>query len=331
MRLKMQALILAMLLAVILTACGSNTTEEAPANTDAEQATNEGEPAEEGESFPKTITDALDNEVTLEAEPERIVTLIPSITETVYALDQGDKVVGRTDHDNYPAEVEEVESIGGMDFDVEKILSLEPDLVLAHQSGAHNSEEGLNQLRNADIPVIVVHDATEIDAVYRSIALIGEAIGAEAEAEEVVQGMQERFAALEEKASEISEDDRVNVWVEVSPAPSIYTTGQGTFLHEILTLINANNVAGDVEGWVQFSEEEAVALQPDVIVTTYHGYTQDDSAQEINERTAWQDVPAVVNDRIYHVEPDPVARSGPRLAEGAEELAKVIYPEVFAE
>ena len=329
---QLKLMLIALVLAIFVAGCGQDQAtepEQAPETEVEETEQTVGEEGEDG-SYPLTMTDALGNEVIIEAQPERIVSLIPSVTETVFAVGAGDAVVGRTDWDNYPEAVLDIESVGDMNFDVEKVLALSPDLVLSHASNAHSAEEGLNQIRNAGIPVVVVHNATSINEVYHSIELIGQVTGHKAEADSVVSDMQETFAAIEAKASDISEEDRKNVWVEVSPAPEIYTTGQGTFLHEMLTMINAENVAGEEEGWPMVTEEEAVAFNPDVILITY-GYYVEDAAEGIMERAAWKDVPAVANERIYELDSDEVTRSGPRLAKGVEEIAKAVYPEVFGE
>lgn len=275
-----------------------------------------------------TVTDALENEVTIVENPERIVSLIPSITETVFALGKGDQLVGRTDWCNYPEQVTEIESVGGLEFDIEKIISLKPDLVLSHESGAHSSQEGLEQLRNAGISVVVINDATAISDVLDAIEMVGLVIGAHEESQQLTAEMNASFTAISEKAAAITEAEKATVWVEVSPAPDIYTTGQGTFLHELLELINADNAAGNLEGWVAFTEEDAVSLNPDVIVTTY-GYYLENAADKLKSRQGWKEVTAIKNDRVYDVHSDKVTRSGPRLVEGVEELAAIIYPQIF--
>ncbi len=320
-------LVASLLIIGLMTACGTENqeepqTEEAPIEETEEQTTGD----EEAAAFPVTIVDALDNEITLEEEPERIVTLIPSITETVFALNAGDKVVGRTDWCNYPPAVLDVETVGGMDFDVEKVISLQPDVILAHASGAHSSADGLDQLRNSGIQVIIINDAKQIEDVYESIDMIGQVTGKTDQAATVISEMKNTIEDLTTKAEEISEGEHVSVWVEVSP--ELYTAGKNTFLDEMLQLLNGTNVAGDQEGWPQFTEEDVVSLNPDVIITTY-GYYVENPSEEIKSRSAWQDVNAVVNERIYDVENDTVTRSGPRLAEGMEQLAKLIYPDVF--
>ncbi|ALF11372.1 ABC transporter substrate-binding protein [Parageobacillus thermoglucosidasius] len=281
------------------------------------------EPKAEQAAFPVTVKDGLGEEVTIKSEPQKIVSLIPSNTEIAYALGLGDKIVGVSDFDNYPEDVKKKEKIGGMEFNVEKIISLKPDLVLAHASGAHNSKDGLQQLKDAGITVLVVNDAKSFADVYGSIGLIGKATGTAEKAQEIVDNMKTKLAEIKDKAKQIKESDQAKVWVEVSPPPQIYTAGKGTFMDEMLQAISAKNVAGDLEGWPMVTEEKAVAYKPDVIITTYGG------AKQVLDRPAWKDVPAVQNKRVYDVNIDLVSRPGPRLIEGVEELAKAIYPDIF--
>lgn len=313
---KQYVWLLALVLTLGLAACSNNA--EPAKETKQEAKTEEA-------AFPVTVKDAV-GDVTIEKEPTKIVSLIPSNTEIAYALGLGDKIVGVSDFDNYPEDVKNKEKIGGMEFNVEKIISLQPDIVLAHASSAHNSEEGLKQLKDAGITVIVVPNATSFNDVYASIELIGKATGKEKEAADVVQQMKQKIDAIAEKAKEVKEE--ATVWVEVSPAPEIYTAGKGTFMDEMLTIIHAKNAAGDQEGWRMFTEEDAVALNPDVIITTY-GYYTSNAVEQVLARPAWKDVPAIKNKRVYDVNSDLVSRPGPRLAEGVEEIAKVVYPDIF--
>ncbi|UOE92409.1 ABC transporter substrate-binding protein [Alkalihalobacillus sp. LMS39] len=270
------------------------------------------------------VTDAVDNEIVLEEEPERIVSLIPSNTEILFALGAGDKLVGRSDHDNYPPEVEDVEAIGGFEFDVEKIISLQPDIVLAHGSNA--TAEGLDQIRGADIQVAVVNDANSFEDMYRAINFIAEITNTKEEAEQLISDMEARFAELSEQAAAIPEEERQTVWIEISN--ELYTTGKDTFMHEMLETIHAENVAGDTSGWPQFSEEQVIAENPDVIIGTYSSWVPDMVDQILN-RPGWQDVTAVQEERVHDIDEDIVSRPGPRVVEGVEQLAKFIYPEVF--
>ncbi|ARK30246.1 ABC transporter substrate-binding protein [Halalkalibacter krulwichiae] len=328
---QVKLVLLALFLACFVAACGQDQALETEHSADTTDEVTV--PAEEQDLegiYPITVTDALGDEVTIESQPQRIVSLVPSVTETVFAVGAGEKVVGRSDWDNYPEEVLEIESIGGMEFDVEKIISLSPDVVLAHESGVGSGEEGLNQIRNANIPVVVVPNSNSLADVYEAIEFIGAVTGYQDESSTIVSEMQTAFAAIEDKASAISEDERKRVWVEIGPAPEIYTTGSGTFMDEMLSLINAVNVAGDEEGWPMFTEEEAVAFNPDVILLTY-GHYFENATESVLSRAAWADIPAVANNEIYEVVSDEVERPGPRLTKGVEQIAKAVYPEVFGE
>ncbi|WP_042356019.1 ABC transporter substrate-binding protein [Bacillus rubiinfantis] len=313
--------VLFLLMLGLLAACGENKEKASDGDKKA------SEPKTEQASFPVTLTDALKQKVVIKTKPERIVSLMPSNTETVFALGLGDKVVGVSDFDNYPEEATKKEKIGGQEINLEKIIALKPDLVLAHASSAHNSESGLNQLRDAGIPVVVVNDAQSFDGVYDSILLIGKATGEVKKADDLVTGMKEKLAEIKEKVSNIKEKKKV--FVEVAPAPEIYSTGSKTFMDEMLTAIQAENIIGDQEGWVKVDQEAIVERNPDVIITTYGGYEIEKPSEQIVKRKGWENVTAIKNKQVVDVDSDRVTRSGPRIIEGVEDLAKAIYPEVF--
>ncbi len=316
----LQYLIAGLLALIALAACGGTDEPEQAANDDMEQAN----PVES--AFPVSIADAVDAEVTIDSKPERIVSLIPSNTETLFALGLNDEIVGVSEFDNYPEEALEKEKVGGMEFNLEQIISLEPDVVFAHESNAHNSSEGLEQLREAGIPVIVVNDASSFEEAYKAIEMMAAATGTKDQGDKIIEEIKAKVAEIAEKAKAVENEQKV--WVEVDA--NLFTAGKHTFIDEMLTIIRAENIAGDQEGWVQFTEEDVVSMQPDVIVTTYGDYAEN-VKENILARNAWQDVPAVKNERVYDVNSDLVSRPGPRLAEGIEELAKAIYPEIFVQ
>jgi iron complex transport system substrate-binding protein len=280
----------------------------------------------EVKDFPVSIKDASDQVVKIEKKPEKIVSLIPSNTEIAFALGLGDEVVGVSDFDNYPEEVTKKEKIGGMEFNQEKVISLKPDLVLAHASTALNSQAALQQLKDVGIPVLVVNDAQNFDQVYDSIKMIGKATGESENAEKLIADMKKRLAELKTKAAEIKEKKKV--LIEVSPEPEIYTTGKNTFMNEMLSWINAENIAADQEGWIKMDQEAMIQKNPDVIITTY-GYYVENPAEKVLSRKGWENVKAIKNKQVIDINSDRVTRSGPRIVEGVEDLAKAIYPEVF--
>ncbi|KMK97367.1 ABC transporter substrate-binding protein [Rossellomorea marisflavi] len=310
-------IVLALFLALgLLTACGT---------TDNKAEEKSSEKSSESVSEPVTVEDALGDDITLEKAPEKIVTLIPSNTEILFELGLGENVVGVTDFDNYPKEAADIEKIGGMEFNVEKIVGMKPDLVLAHESTAVSAKAGLDQIRDSGIPVYVVRDASSFDKVYTTIENIGKLVGENEKAEKVVSDMKDGIESIKEKTASVK--DKKSVYVEVSGEPEIYSTGKNTFVDEMLATINADNVMGDQEGWINVSEEDVLAKNPDVIITTYG----EQAVQQVLDRSAWKDVQAIKDEEVHDVNTDLVTRSGPRIVEGVEEIAKAVYPELFKE
>ncbi|GAE24644.1 vitamin B12 ABC transporter [Halalkalibacter wakoensis JCM 9140] len=314
----------------IIVGCGTVEQNEQgePAENEEEIAeTDDAVEEETGDQFPVTFVDDADREITIESEPETVVSIQPSNTEITFALGQGDKVVGVSDFDNYPPEVLEIEKVGGQDMNAELILTLLPDVALVTDYHYSTHADILEQYEEAGINVVVVGSATSFDDVYEKINMIATALGAQEQASAIIADMQERHDALKTLAEE-SITDKKKVWVEVSPSPDIFTTGQGTFMHEMLESIQAINAAEDHEGWVSLTEEEIVQLNPDVIITTY-GYYVENPKDEVLSRDGWAEVPAVKEEQVFDVDNDTVVRPGPRLIEGVETLAELIYPEVF--
>ncbi len=304
-----------------LSACGTNDTKETNKNESTSVSQETGE-------YPLSVNDALDHKISLEEQPKQIVSLIPSNTEILFELGLNEEIAGVSDFDNFPKEAMNKEKIGGMEFNVEKIVGLKPDLVLAHESTAKSAEEGLEQLRSAGVKVFIVQDAKSFEEVYDTIENIGTLVGKKDQAETIISDMKSDLSTIQEKAKSIKE--KKSVYVEVSPSPDIYSTGKNTFIDQMLSLVNAENVMSDQDGWVQVNQEAVISENPDVIITTY-GYYSEKPKEQIMERDGWEDVNAVKDGDVHDVHSDLVTRTGPRLVEGVEEIAKSIYPEIFAE
>ncbi|WNF35083.1 ABC transporter substrate-binding protein [Bacillaceae bacterium IKA-2] len=297
-----------------------NSTEEGT-NDDNEELAEKSE-----ELFPVTFTDDGGREVTIETEPQSIVSIQASNTEMVFALGLGDKVIGVSDYCNYPAEVLEIQQVGAQDINVELILTLLPDVVLVTDYHFNNYPEILANFEEAGIKVIVTGSASSFADVYSMIEMIATATGSQVNGEEIISDMKQRLSVIKEKAAAVT--NKKTVWVEVSPAPDIFTTGKNTFMHEMLESIQAINAAEAQDGWVSLTEEEIVKLDPEVVITTY-GYYVDNPREEVLNRDGWAEVPAVKNEQVFDVDSDTVTRPGPRLIEGVETLADFIYPEIF--
>ncbi|HAO6431602.1 TPA: ABC transporter substrate-binding protein [Listeria monocytogenes] len=285
------------LLLAILTACG-NTETKAP-----EKKTKKIE-----------VKDATGNTITLEEASTKIVSLMPSNTEILFALDLGDKVKGVTAYDDYPKEAQKVEKVTSTSVDTEKIIAIKPDLVLGHESMLATEKDAYQLLKDAGINVFVVPDATDLKAAEKSIITVGKLTGKEKEAKEVTDSMEEQKVAIEKKAKELKTSPKV--WIEISP--DLYTAGKGTFMNEMLELAGGTNVVTE-SGFIPYNEEKVVELQPDIILSVYP-----DAKATIQKRAAWKDIPAVKNDKIYEMDANKLSRPGPRLLEGAADIQAVL-------
>lgn len=260
------------------------------------------------------------------AQPQRIVSLVPSNTEILFALGLGDAVVGVSDYDNYPEAVQEKTKVGGREFNVEAILELQPDLVLAQASSALTSQDGLEQIRQAGIQVISIETAASFPEVYESIRQIAQVTGTEEAGEQLISEMQTEVDAILEKVADVKAAP--SVWIEVSQ--DLYTAGKGTFMDEMLTMLHAKNIAGETEGWSQWNEEDVIAANPSVIMVTYADYVPEWDTQLLT-RAGWEGVQAIAQKQIHALPSDETSRPGPRLVEGLRAMAQILYPDQFTE
>ncbi|AUD13223.1 MULTISPECIES: ABC transporter substrate-binding protein [unclassified Planococcus (in: firmicutes)] len=312
-------LLLSIPLSLTLGACQDDTAE-VPATDE----TTEETPTETASDAPYTVTDDRGEELEFEQAPETIVSLIPSNTEIVFALDSGDQLVGVTDYDNYPEAAQDIERVSdSVEFNAEKIIQLDPDVVLAYSTG--EAPPALSQLEDADIPVFVIESATSFDEVYGDIEQIASVLAKEEKGAEVIEGIQTQIEDVQERLAAVEEQKEV--YVEISPSPEIYTTGKSTFMQEILNHAQVTNVFEDLEGWPNISEEEVITRDPEVILTTV-SYVED-AVGDIEARDSWSDVEAIENDEVHFIDSDITSRPGPRIGEAVQLVAETVYPELM--
>ena len=267
-----------------------------------------------------TVTDVRGVEVSFDAPPEKIISLIPSDTEIIYAFGLGDRLIAVSDYCNYPGDVRNKQKLdSGSKTNVEAIIGLDPDVVVMGKMAQTDAQ--YKQLEEAGINLIVT-DATNIADTYRMIELLGKAFGTEARAAQIVTEMKTGFAAIQDR---IKGKPEGRVYIEVSPVEyGPWTCGKGTFQDELLRLVGAKNIFDDIEGWQKVSEEQVIERNPDFIITT-DMYSNPDPVAEIAGREAWANVTAVKKSQVFLTDGDRLARPGPRLVEAAEELVSVIH------
>ena len=276
------------------------------------------------QSAPAAITDDEGREVHLESMPVRIVSHVPGITETLFALDLGDKIVGVSDHCDYPEEAADKPKIGGyFTPNIEKIVALDPDLVLTD-----GHADDIYQLESLGIPFVVLQPV-DIDGIIANIELLGEITGSQNKAGELISDMEERIAAVVAAVNNAARPRVFYVFDATDPIKP-WTAGPGSFADALIRLAGGDNVAAQAQGaWIQFSMEELVSFDPEIVVANTMMGTAVISLDELRNIAAWQDITAVREERIGQIDGDLVDRHGPRIVQGLEEMAKIIHPELF--
>lgn len=270
-----------------------------------------------------TLTDDAGRTVKIPPSPKRIISLAPSNTELIFALGLGEKVVGVSDFTTYPPEAAKIDSVGGMPLNFEKIVALNPDLILA---AGLTSKEDLGRLEGLGKTVLVL-DPKDIEGVLANITLMGKAVGLEAKAEALVSSLRKDWEGILAKTKAAKE--RPKVFVELDE--TLFTIAPGSFIHPLIEMAGGTNIAADVSGnpYPQFSSEQVIQRNPQVIILTDHGIYGGVTPDKVKARPGWQAIDAVKNGAIYPIDPDVISRPGPRVIQGLEALAKLIHPELW--
>jgi len=264
-----------------------------------------------------TVIDDLGRTVSLPAPARRVVSLAPSITESLFAIGAGDCLVGVTTFCDYPPAASAVPHIGGMtNPSIETILSLHPDLVVVSMEG--NTREDFTKMTGLGVPVFVTNPRT-LAGILRSLDQLGDLTGHRDHAARLVDSMSARAARARSRSS----DKPLRTLLFVSLRPLIAAGGK-TFLHELLETAGARNVAASAPGtYPAYSREAVLAENPDAIILT--GDLTTDVAGLIAMFPEWGTLAAVRSGRVYSIDPDIVSRPGPRAVDALEILSSLLH------
>ena len=248
---------------------------------------------------------------------QRVVSLVPSVTETLFALGVEERLVGVTTFCDYPHEARLKPKVG--DFSnpsVERIMALKPDLVFAT---APEQLRVAEELQDLGIHTEIVHPES-IDEILEEIEKIGGIVNAQENAVRLANALRREKSLLEERVKQVGSRPRVYVEVDVNP---LFTVGRSSFVNELVRLAGGENIIESDMPYLTVNPEIVIAKDPEVIILAYPG-TED----EVSSRVGWQGVAAVKTGRIYDdVDPDLIARPGPRCIQGALELFRRFHPE----
>jgi iron complex transport system substrate-binding protein len=268
------------------------------------------------------VTDGSGRMVVLPAPPRRIVSLVPGVTEMLFAIGAEERLVGRTDFCDYPPAARAKPSVGGtVSPSLEMLVALKPDLVIATSAG--NSDETRQQLERLKLPLYLV-DPHGLSDVFRTVERLGEMADRRERAAEVVAGLEWRVRAV---AARVASRPRPRVLYVVWPEPLI-VPGRGAAVTELIALAGGESVSAQApEGYPRYSVEAAVARAPEVIVLARHGAHIAPYARDKWERFAG--LPAIRAGRLHAVDGDLFHRFGPRAVDALEILARLLHPEAF--
>jgi iron complex transport system substrate-binding protein len=250
----------------------------------------------------------------------RVVSLAPSITETSYDVGGGAKLVGATRFATYPEAAATLPKVGSyVALDIEKIVSLRPQLCLAIRDG--NPKASVERLESLGIPVYVF-DPKSLEDIVDSVVRLGEIYRTEAQTAVLVAGYRQRLSRIARQLEEAKERPRVFFQIDAQP---IISAGVDTFLDQLLVRSGSVNLAANRTGYPRYSWEELLALKPDIVLLASMGGGYSD--QDLRARwEAWPQIPAVKNQRLYVVDADLFDRPSPRLIDALEHLVELLHP-----
>ncbi len=321
---KLFGIVLTAVMTVSLVAgCGAAKPTQSPTPAAPQTQENKAPATAKKTAYPITVKDSEGREITLQAEPKRIVSVVPGNTELLFALGKGSSIIAHSEWDDYPAQAKEIkEIVDYFKLDYEKLVAMKPDLILVTNGTLDVRKKLTDEYK---MNVFVVAPGT-MDDLYTVLKTLGVALDAQEQAEKVVADMKKTVDEVTAKVAKAT--SKPKVYLEASydkDKGSIYTTGSGTFQDTLITLAGGINAAAEVKGsWVEYSMEKLAAANPDFIITGKG------AAATVKERNGWGGLKAVKESKVFAIDDgNLIARPGPRLVLGLKWMAETIHPELF--
>lgn len=311
---KKYILLITIVISIFLVGCGSSSTGTSSTDNNGKNE------SLKNTTYPLKLKDSTNKEITIQSQPKRIVSLSPNFTETIFALNKQNTLVGRTDFCNYPKEVSKIQSVGTIiDPNVEKIVELKPDLVIASNL---TKPDNLKKLEQLNIKVLTFSKTESFENTYSMIKTVGKILNSNPKAYDIVSNMKEKVKNVQEK---VKEKKSPTVYYVVSYGTSgDFTAGRDTFIGKMIDMAGGKNAASDITGW-NYSLEKLVEKNPDILICS----DKLNSKNGIKSAKGYKDLDAVKKNKLFEIDEDIISRQGPRLADGLETLAKIIHPEAF--
>lgn len=268
-------------------------------------------------SSTREITDDVGRKVKIPEKIERAVSLAPNLTEEIFAVGAGGKLIGVTTYCDYPADAQKIAKIGDtLNPNLENIIALKPQIVFV--STASQMQSFTEQLERQNIAVFITNPQ-DVEGVYRSLYQIGEVMNETEKANQLVDEVKKRVADVETRTQAASD---VKVFVQIAREP-LFTVGKTSFITDLINRAGGVSVTSNLdEAYPKFSKESALVLQPEAIILS-------ESEDNLSANDVFKDSPAMKNGKVFKIKADLISRPGPRIVEGLEQIARALHPESF--
>ncbi len=297
------------LFVLFLSACSGNASPVAPTSSD----------------LSISLVDGLDRTVILSAPAQRVVSLAAANTEILFAIGAGAQVVGRDSFSDYPPEAASVEDIGGSfgEYDLEAILALQPDLVLA---GEINSPELVASLEDLGLTVFLLPNPSGLfEGLYTTLETVGILTGHVSEAASLSESLRVRVDAVEKASLSVTNIPDVYYELDATNPAAPYTAGVGTYVSRLIWLAGGRIITGgNYDAWITISLEQLLVADPDIIILGDAAYGE--TPEKVAVRPGWDALTAVRTGQIFPIDDNLVSRPGPRLVDGLEAMVELIHP-----
>lgn len=274
-------------------------------------------PRPEGVLFPLRVTGSDGKVLSIERPPRRIVALDSGAVEILFALREGDRIIGAHEFLSYPPETRKIERVGNSySINFERIVSMRPDLVFIF------FDRFVPELRRLGVPVLYLTPPHTLKAITERMRLWGKIVGRYNAAESLARDFEKRLEVLKQRITSIEKGPRVFH----DAAPGLWTLGKGSLADDVYKFLRAENIFGDLSGAHQVSPEVIVARNPELIISMH-----DEGPTFFREHPAFRSLEAVRKGKLFFVESSLFSVAGPRIVRGIEQLAKTFYPNLLFE
>ncbi|MEG1992439.1 MAG: ABC transporter substrate-binding protein [Acetivibrio sp.] len=319
---KILTWVVALTLILSLAGCGNKNQTEDTQNT--QKAVKEETIENKKTEMP--TSDRSGNKITIPETVDSIISLAPSITETVIALGCGDKLTAvDTNSVGREGVSEELPAFDLMNPDVEKLAELHPDLILVSGISLVDGKDPFKPLTDMGIGIVCIPTSESIQGIKEDLGFLGQILKKEEKSDALILEMESEIEKIAAIGKTIT--DKKSVYFEIAAAPYMYSCGSGVYLNEMMDLIGAKNVFAQEKGWMSVENEMAVNANPDVILTNVN-YVEN-PCDEILGRKGWEEITAIKNGEVYYIDNMSSSLPNQNIVKALKEMAVAVYPELY--